>query len=131
MDNWEAETTVCGVTDNPYQGKNGCERNPVKVMEYLGYKSMKDPLFNAGKTMRRLEVLVPNSREIEFIDAVEQWNQAADEANGMAFISSWGEANPGGGKDRVELFIERARKNVLDARSSLATIIDVLELDKS
>jgi len=131
LDNWVKETTVCGQTDNPYQTKNGCERNPAPVMDYLGYKSTKDPLFKAEKTMRRLESLVPSDREVEFLEAVELWGQAADEANGMAFISSWGEANPGGGKDRVELFIERAKKNVLDARSSLATIIDILELKKT
>jgi hypothetical protein len=35
----------------------------------------------------------------------------------------------GGGKDRVELFIERARKNVVASRNSLKTVIDILELD--
>ena len=129
LDNWEKETTVCGRSDNPYQGL--CERNPYKVMEYLGFKSTQDPLFKADKTMRRLESLVPSDREGEFLEAVDKWMEAADEANGMAFISSWGEANPGGGKDRIELFIERSKKNVLDARSSLATIIDILDLNKS
>ncbi|MGK3740151.1 MAG: hypothetical protein ACI90V_006999 [Bacillariaceae sp.] len=46
----------------------------------------------------------------------------------MAFISRWGESNPGGGKDRVELFIERSRKNIVAARNSLATVIDILDL---
>jgi hypothetical protein len=36
-----------------------------------------------------------------FLDAVEEWQEMADNANGMAFVSSWGEANPGGGKDRL------------------------------
>lgn len=35
----------------------------------------------------------------------------------------------GGGKDRVELFIERARKNVVASRNSLKTVIDILNLD--
>ena len=37
----------------------------------------------------------------------------------------------GGGKDRVELFIERAKRNVIASRNSLKTVIDILELDTS
>lgn len=131
LDHWEQETTICGQYDNPYIGKNGCERTPIKVMDYLGYKSTNDPLFKAEKTMRRLEVLVPSDREGEYIEAVEKWTETADEASGMAYVSSWGEANPGGGKDRVEYFIERAKKNVIDARNVLSTVIDILKLDSS
>merc|ERR1712222_122922 len=89
-----------------------CDRTPVKVMEYLGYKSTTDPLYKAEKTLRRLYDIAPAKRDGEFVDAVDVFAENADEASGMAFISSWGEANPGGGKDRVELFIERAKKNV-------------------
>lgn len=46
----------------------------------------------------------------------------------MAFVSSWGEANPGGGKDRVQLFIERAKKNVIASRDGLGTVIEILDL---
>lgn len=131
LENWEKETTLCGVSDNPYTGTKGCERTPIKVMEYMGYKSMDDPLFKAEKTMRRLEAYVPADEEGRFLDAVEKWAEAADEASGMAYVSSWGEANPGGGKDRVEYFIERAKKNVIDSRDSLATVIDILKLKAS
>ena len=128
LEHWEDETTVCGRTDNPYTGTKGCERTPLKVMEYMGYKSMDDPLFKADKTMRRLETFVPANRESDFLDAVEKWAEAAEEASGMAYVSSWGEANPGGGKDRVEYFIERAKKNVMDARDSLSTVLDILKI---
>ena len=57
---------------------------------------------------------------------MEKWAEAAEEANGMAYVSSWGEANPGGGKDRVQYFIERAKKNVVDARDSLDTALRLL-----
>lgn len=100
----------------------------MKVMDYLGFKSIKDPLFKADKTMKRLERLVPASRESDYIEAIEKFSEAAEEASNMAYVSSWGEANPGGGKDRVELFIERAKKNVIDARDSLSTVIDICEL---
>jgi hypothetical protein len=46
----------------------------------------------------------------------------------MAYISSWGESNPGGGKDRVALFIERSKKDVIACRDCLGTVIRVLEL---
>jgi hypothetical protein len=126
LDNWERETTICGMGGDKLE--RSCERTPLKVMEYLGYKATNDPLFKAEKTLRRLYPLAPASRDIEFIEAVDRYVENADEASGMAYISSWGEANPGGGKDRVELFIERARKNVIVARDSLATVIEILGL---
>jgi hypothetical protein len=130
LDHWKEETTVCGRNDNPYITKGGCERTPEKVMSYLGYKDMSDPLFRAEKTIRRLENLVPAGKEVEFLEAIDKFSQAADEGSGMAYISSWGEANPGGGKDRVELFIERARKNVVDSRDSLAAVMDIIGIEK-
>jgi hypothetical protein len=123
LDNWEKETTVCGRLDNPYIG---CERTPEKVMEYLGYKSMNDPLFKADKTMLRLQNLVSSDDETDYMEAMEMFNEKAEEASNTAFVSSWGEANPGGGKDRVELFIERSRKQVESARDSLGTVIKIL-----
>ena len=129
LDHWEQETTICGRSgDNPYISKNGCERTPIKVMDYLGYKDIQHPLFKADKTMRRLEPFVPSDREVEYYEAMESWMISAEEGNGMAYISSWGEANPGGGKDRVQLFIERARNNVVQARDSLSTMVDIFEL---
>jgi hypothetical protein len=43
-----------------------------------------------------------------------------------AYLSSWGEANPGGGKDRVALFLERSKQDVIDARNSLGVILKIL-----
>uniref|UniRef100_A0A7S1G1C7 Uncharacterized protein n=1 Tax=Corethron hystrix TaxID=216773 RepID=A0A7S1G1C7_9STRA len=129
LDNWEKETTVCNRSDNQYIG---CERTPEKVMEYLGFKSMNDPLFRADKTLIRLQNLVPDNdskAQAAFQDALDVFVEKADEGNGMAFISSWGEANPGGGKDRVALFIERSRKDVVDTRESLSTVIRILGLE--
>jgi len=125
LDNWEKETTVCGRTDNPYIG---CERTPEKVMVYLGYKSMNDPLFKADKTMFRLQALVSPDDEIEYMEAMEMFNEKAEEASNTAFISSWGEANPGGGKDRIDMFIERSRKQLETAKNSLGTVIGILGL---
>jgi len=126
VDNWEKETTKCGRGgDNPYIG---CERTPEVVMEYLGFKNTNDPLFRADKTLLRLEVLVPDKLAGDYLEAVEQFNESAEEASGIAFVSSWGEANPGGGKDRVDIFIERSKKKLVSTQSNLKTIMSILNL---
>lgn len=126
LDSWEKLTTICGRSDNPYLTKNGCERSPLIVMDYMGYKSMNDPLFKADKTLKRLSTLVPSEDAVDYLEAMEKWGEASEEASGMAYVSSWGEANPGGGKDRVEYWIERSRKNVSDARDSLGVALRIL-----
>jgi hypothetical protein len=131
LDNWEAETTICKTGQETTFGDT-CERTPIKVMEYLGYKSTSDPLFKAEVTLRRLVLTknIPNVPQLEsaFYDAIDTYSQNAEEANSMAFVSSWGEANPGGGKDRVRQFIERSRNNVVASRDSLKTVLDILNL---
>jgi hypothetical protein len=97
----------------------------------MGYKSMNDPLFKADKTLRKLEGLIPPGREADYLDALEKWTEQADEASGMAFVSSWGEANPGGGKDRVQFFIERAKNDVTVARDSLVKAINIIDSGSS
>ncbi|KAL9186158.1 hypothetical protein ACHAXT_005396 [Thalassiosira profunda] len=127
LDNWEEETTVCKTGQETTFGDK-CERTPIKVMEYLGFKSTTDPLYLADKTMMRLKDSVPGDREVDFYEAIDAFSQNAEEANSMAFVSSWGEANPGGGKDRVKLFIERSKKNVIVSRDSLKTVLEILDL---
>lgn len=83
LDNWEKETTFCGTEVDPFTGKTKCERTPLKIMDYMGYKSTTDPLFKAEKTLRRLEPLAPSSKETDYFDAVEKWAQVADEASGV------------------------------------------------
>lgn len=71
LDNWEKETTVCNTSnDNPYLG---CDRSPLKVMDYLGFKSTEDPLFKADKVLLRLQSLVPEKFEEEYQDAMDTW----------------------------------------------------------
>jgi Ca2+ transporting ATPase len=45
----------------------------------------------------------------------------------MAFISQFGEYNPGGGKDQVLKYLLEAETNVKLAKTSLKVIIDALE----
>jgi hypothetical protein len=48
-------------------------------------------------------------------------------SNSMAFISQFGEYNPGGGKDQVLKYLNESETQVLLAKKSLKTIIDALE----
>jgi len=125
LDNWEKETSNCKKAKSEF---DGCERTPEKVMDYIGYKSIEDPLFRADKTLVRLEPLVPEELESEFLEAYEKYVENSEAANGTAFVSSWGEANPGGGKDRIVLFLERSKANVIACQESLAVVIRVLDL---
>jgi len=71
---------------------------------------------------------VPAADEVDYLEAMEKWAEKADEGSGMAYVSSWGEANPGGGKDRVAYFIERSKNDVIACRDSLGTVLRILGL---
>jgi len=58
--------------------------------------------------------------------AMERWNNKADSGNVMAYVSSWGEANPGGGQDEIARYLEKSRKEVVESAEILKTIIDCL-----
>lgn len=45
-------------------------------------------------------------------------------SNSMAFISQFGEYNPGGGKDEVLKYLNEAETQVKLAEKALATILD-------
>ena len=120
--NWKQLTTK--KTENEY---GDYDRAPVIVMEYLGFKSMNDPLFNAEKVLIRASSLVPDGDYKAYSEAMDVWGEKSEEANSYAFVSSWGEANPGGGKDVVERWIERSKKNVTTARDALKVCVDILE----
>jgi hypothetical protein len=80
-------------------GGGFCEKTPLKVQDYLGYKSTNDPLFKADKLMLKAAPLVDDKFFEEYLDIVEQYREKADQGAMMAYTSSWGEANPGGGKE--------------------------------
>jgi hypothetical protein len=63
-----------------------------------------------------------------FFEASESWNSAVNMSNSMAFISQFGEYNPGGGKDEVLKYLNESKKQVILARDSLKTIMECLEI---
>lgn len=54
-------------------------------------------------------------------------NSAMSMSNSMAFISQFGEYNPGGGKDEVLKYLEESKKQVILAEKALKRILDTIE----
>ena len=97
-------------------------------MQYLGYRDTNDPLFKVERTLMRLQDYVPAGQDAAFNDVMEKLVEKADEGSGLAYVSSWGESNPGGGKDRIEFFIERSKNDVIEVRDNLSKVIQILDL---
>ena len=129
LTNWEKETTVCIKGCVGKYENCGCVRDPLVVQAYMGYKSMNDPLFRAGDLMLRASTLVTSDADFErYNEAMERWNNKADAGNVMAYVSSWGEANPGGGQDEIARYLEKSRKEVVESANLLKVILDCLGL---
>jgi hypothetical protein len=128
LTNWEKETTVCIKGCKGAYESCGCVRDPVIVQSYMGYKSMEDPLFRAGDLMLRASTLIDDKDFERYNNAMEKWNNKADAGNVMAYVSSWGEANPGGGQDQILRFLKKSRTDVEESAALLKVIIDALGL---
>jgi hypothetical protein len=123
LENFEKETTVCR--------ENGgeCKRDADPVRRYLGLRSTKDPLFQIEKVFDKVKYMDIDPDNIEtFFEAAEEWNTAVNMSNSMAFISQFGEYNPGGGKDEVLKYLEEAKIQVINAEKSLSKIMTCLEI---
>ena len=126
LKNWEAETTVCIRGCKGAYESCGCVRDPVIVQSYMGYKSMDDPLFKAGDLMLRASTLVSDADFDKYNDSMEKWNNKADAGNVMAYVSSWGEANPGGGQDQILKYLKKSKTDVEESVALLKTIIELV-----
>lgn len=121
LDNFEQETTICR--------ENGgeCKRNADAVRKALGLRSTTDPLFQVDKIFEKVKYMNLDEDKLEpFFEATEDWNSAMNMSNSMAFISQFGEYNPGGGKDQVLKYLNESETQVTLAKKSLKTIIDAL-----
>ena len=120
LNNWEKETTVCR--------ENGgeCKRDADAVRRYLGLRSTTDPLFQIEKVFAKVKYMddIDVDNLEQFFEATEDWNTAMNMSNSMAFISQFGEYNPGGGKDEVLKYLNEAEKQVVLAEKALKVILD-------
>lgn len=122
LENFDQETTICR--------ENGgeCKRDADPVRKYLGLRSTTDPLFQIEKVFDKVKYMDIDPDNIEtFFEATEEWNTAVNMSNSMAFISQFGEYNPGGGKDEVLKYLEEAKKQVFLARGALEKILAAIE----
>ena len=110
-------------------GSAGCEKTPLKVQEYMGYKSTEDPLYRADKLMVRAAQLVDPDDFDSYLDAVERYKDKADNTALMAYTSSWGEANPNGGKEVIDEYLERTKLDVIESEKLLKQIVGYLKLE--
>jgi Ca2+ transporting ATPase len=123
LDNFEKETTICK--------ENGgeCKRDADPVRKYLGLRSTQDPLFQIEKVFDKVKYMDLDPDQLEpFFEATEEWNTAQNMSNSMAFISQFGEYNPGGGKEEVLKYLEESKKQVIIAKDALEKIIKTLGL---
>ncbi len=123
LENFEAYTTVCR--------ENGgeCKRNADAIRKALGLRSTTDPLFQIEKVFAKVKNMDIDPELLEtFFEASEEWDSAVSMSNSMAFISEFGEYNPGGGSDQVLKYLNESKKQVLAAQKALKTIIDILNL---
>ncbi|KAL7489096.1 hypothetical protein ACHAW6_014696 [Cyclotella cf. meneghiniana] len=122
LSHWEEETTVCR--------ENGgeCKRDADAVRRYLGLRSTKDPLFQIEKVFAKVKNMegIDVDKLEEFFEATEDWNTAMNMSNSMAFISQFGEYNPGGGKDEVLKYLNESQKQVVLAEKALKVILDTV-----
>jgi hypothetical protein len=128
LDHFEEETTVCR--------ENGgeCKRDANAIRKVLGLRSTTDPLFQIEKVFAKFKNLNLDDADVDIealYDAAEDWNSSISMSNSMAFISQFGEYNPGGGKDEVLKYLLESKKQVLFAKDALQTIMINLKIPLS
>jgi len=123
LQNFDQETTVCR--------ENGgeCKRDADAIRRALGLRTTTDPLFQIEKVFAKAKYMDIDPDNLEsFFEAVEEWDSAVSMSNSMAFISQFGEYNPGGGQDQVLKFLNESKKQVVAAEKSLRVIMKCLDL---
>lgn len=137
LQNWEDITEICRNNSDQANkqvvrtdGGDKCEKTPLNVQIYMGYKSTEDPLYKADKLMVRAAALVKDDfDQADYLEAVENYKEKADNTAMMAYTSSWGEANPNGGKDVIDDYLEKTRLDVVSSEKSLLKILAYLGLE--
>jgi len=123
LNDFEASTTTCR--------ENGgeCKRDAEPIRRVLGLRSTTDPLFQIEKVFNKVKYMDGDIDFEVFFEATEDWNSAMTLSNSMAFISQFGEYNPGGGVEEVLKYLNESKKQVIVAQSALKRIIDTLQLE--
>jgi len=138
MNNWNKETRDCTEVQTNIQrtltsgtqSPDECKATPDIVRKYMGTRSINEKLFNTQQLWIDIETqdLVPAKEDDRFSEAVEDFEKHKRQASEWAYTSSWGSANPGGGRDKVEDYLLRSKSEAALATESLGVIVDILKL---
>eukprot|EP00440_Ansanella_granifera_P075033 gb/GFBE01081430.1/.p1 GENE.gb/GFBE01081430.1/~~gb/GFBE01081430.1/.p1 ORF type:complete len:238 (+),score=50.97 gb/GFBE01081430.1/:1-714(+) len=138
MNNWNNVTRKCdknqdritNVLASGQASPDGCIAQPDQVRKYLGGRSIKAPLFNTKALFINIEAsgMVPEKDEDRFGELIDDFERYKREADEWAYSSSWAEANPGGGRDRTEDYLLRAKTLCAKATDTLREIMNILSL---
>merc|ERR1719238_1322245 len=124
LDNWEQETTECTTG-----GVGVCTDQPDKVRYYFGLRTTDYPLFQLDKLYTKAQAKLPDDADFEeWIEATEGLASQIAKINELAYTSSFGEYNPGGGKEQVRKYLLLCQEQVIKSKGSLETIIKLLKI---
>lgn len=140
LDHWDDITQSCNnkamsdtekrqVVRTEGGGGGICDKNPLRVQEFLGYKSTTDPLFKVDKLMLRAGPMVDADDFEDYLSVVEAYREKADNGSMMAYTSSWGEANPNGSKDAIDEYLERTKDDVKSTEKLLLQVMKYLNVE--
>ena len=99
------------------------------MRRYLGLRSTTDPLFQVEKIFDKIKYMDEVDDLDEIFAAVEDWTGAITMSNSMAFISQFGEYNPGGGKDTVLKYLNESKENAIKCRAALRRIMAGMNIE--
>jgi len=124
LDNWEKETTECQMG-----GEGVCTDQPDKVRYYFGLRTTDHPLFQLDKLFTKAQAKLPDDADFEeWIEASEGLASQIAKINELAYTSSFGEYNPGGGKEQVRKYLLLCQEQVVKSKDSLETIVRLLKI---
>jgi len=124
LTNWDKETQECIST-----GNGECKDSPDKVRFYFGLRTTDHPLFQLDKLYAKAQDKLPDDVDFEaWIQATEDLASQIAKINELAYTSSFGEYNPGGGKELVRKYLLLTKEQVEKSKTSLETIVGLLKI---
>jgi len=124
LNNWDAETQECTTS-----GNGECKDSPDKVRYYFGLRTTDHPLFGLDKLFAKATDKLPDDVDFEnWIETSEGLSSQIAKINELAYTSSFGEYNPGGGKELVRKYLLLTKEQVVGAKASLETIVTMLKI---
>ena len=96
---------------------------------YFGLRTTDHPLFQLDKLFNKAQGKLPDDVDFEaWIEATEGLASQIAKINELAYTSSFGEYNPGGGKEQVRKYLLLCKEQVEASKGSLETIVKLLKL---